>query len=144
MGGVLCVLLYVPSSLDVIKLMDRFITIIEPRYLKYAHKLAPQQPQPEKRLELCIISGWTLVVAMFWFGWTSYPSIHWISPVLAGGLIGFSVLGMFVSLCVRSSFTRGETDDRFNYVIDTYLWSAASALAAMSTSPPLLPIYTTN
>jgi hypothetical protein len=87
-------------SLNSIKLMDRFITIIEPRYLKYAHKLAPQQPQPEKRLELCIISGWTLVVAMFWFGWTSYPSIHWISPVLAGGLIGFSVLGMFVSLYV--------------------------------------------
>jgi hypothetical protein len=74
--------------------------VIEPRYLKYAHKLAPQAPQPEKRLELCIISGWTLVVAMFWFGWTSYPSIHWISPVLAGGLIGFSVLGMFVSLYV--------------------------------------------
>lgn len=75
-----------------------FVTIIEPRYLKYAHKLAPQMPQPEKRLELCIISGWTLVIAMFWFGWTSYSSIHWISPVLAGGLIGFSVLGMFVSL----------------------------------------------
>jgi hypothetical protein len=104
MGGVLCVLLYVPSSLDVIKLMDRFITVIEPRYLKYAHKLAPQQPQPEKRLELCIISGWTLVVAMFWFGWTSYPSIHWISPVLAGGLIGFSVLGMFVSLYVPLNY----------------------------------------
>jgi hypothetical protein len=99
MGGVICVLLYAsPIFQPLIKLMDRFITIIEPRYLKYAHKLAPQQPQPEKRLELCIISGWTLVVAMFWFGWTSYPSIHWISPVLAGGLIGFSVLGMFVSL----------------------------------------------
>jgi len=27
------------------------------------------------------------------------------------------------------------TDGRFNYVIDTYLWSAASALAAMSTFP---------
>lgn len=75
-----------------------FVTIIEPRYLKYAHKVAPAMPQPEKRLELCIISAWTLVIAMFWFGWTSYASIHWISPVLAGGLIGFSVLGMFVSL----------------------------------------------
>ena len=93
---------------DYIKLMGRFITVIEPRYLKYAHKLAPQQPQPEKRLELCIISGWTLVVAMFWFGWTSYPSIHWISPVLAGGLIGFSVLGMFVSLYVPFSFILGS------------------------------------
>jgi hypothetical protein len=50
-----------------------------------------------------------------------------------------------VCLFVRFSDLFGTgTDDRFNYVIDTYLWSAASALAAMSTSPPLLPIYTTN
>jgi len=78
--------------------------------------MAPEPPRPEKRLELCIISGWALVIAMFWFGWTSYSSIHWISPVLAGGLIGVGVLGMFVSL--------------FNYIIDVYLWAAASALAA--------------
>ena len=33
-------------------------------------------------------------------------------------------------------------DDRFNYVIDTYLWSAASALAGMSTFsvPPYLTL----
>jgi hypothetical protein len=50
-----------------------------------------------------------------------------------------------VCFFVRPSYLFGMgTDDRFNYVIDTYLWSAASALAAMSTSPPLLPIYTTN
>jgi hypothetical protein len=35
-----------------------------------------------------MISAWALVIAMFWFAWTSYASIHWISPVLAGGLIG--------------------------------------------------------
>jgi hypothetical protein len=70
-----------------------FMTIIEPRYLKHAAQVAPDPPKPEKRLELCIISGWSLVIAMFWFGWTSYSSIHWISPVLAGGLIGVGVLG---------------------------------------------------
>jgi hypothetical protein len=59
-------------------------------------------PQPEKRLELCIISGWTLVVAMFWFGWTSYPSIHWISPVLAGGLIGIGDVCLSVCPLRRS------------------------------------------
>lgn len=97
-----------------------FLTVIEPRYQRHAKKVAPNPPKPEKRLELCVISGFSLVIAMFWFGWTSYSSIHWISPVLAGGLIGVGVLGMFVSL--------------FNYIIDVYLWSAASALASASKS----------
>ncbi|WVQ68469.1 uncharacterized protein L199_006677 [Kwoniella botswanensis] len=100
-GGVICVIL--------------FMTVIEPRYQRHAAKVAPLPPRPEKRLELCVISGWSLVISMFWFGWTSYSSIHWISPVIAGGLIGIGTLGMFVSL--------------FNYIIDVYLWSAASALA---------------
>ncbi|ODN90730.1 hypothetical protein L198_06046 [Cryptococcus wingfieldii CBS 7118] len=51
-------------------------------------------------------------------GWTSYPSIHWMIPVLAGAFIGIGTLGMFVSL--------------FNYIIDVYLWSAASALVAVT------------
>ncbi|WVW85397.1 hypothetical protein I302_107435 [Kwoniella bestiolae CBS 10118] len=100
-GGVICVIL--------------FMTVIEPRFQRHAAKVAPLPPKPEKRLELCVISGWSLVIAMFWFGWTSYSSIHWISPVIAGTLIGVGTLGMFVSL--------------FNYIIDVYLWSAASALA---------------
>ena len=76
-----------------------FLTIVEPRYQRYAAKLAPQPPAPEKRLELCAVCAWCLTIAMFWFGWTgNYPSVHWMSPILAGGLIGVGVLGMFVSL----------------------------------------------
>ncbi|ODO11081.1 hypothetical protein I350_01683 [Cryptococcus amylolentus CBS 6273] len=93
-----------------------FVTVIEPRFLRHAKAVAPEAPRPEMRLELCVISGISLVIALFWFGWTSYSSIHWISPVLAGAFIGVGTLGMFVSL--------------FNYIIDVYLWSAASALAA--------------
>lgn len=33
-----------------------------------------------------------LVIALFWFGWTSYPSISWWSPALAGGLIGWATI----------------------------------------------------
>ncbi|WVQ72033.1 hypothetical protein IAR50_001577 [Cryptococcus sp. DSM 104548] len=93
-----------------------FVTVIEPRFQRHAKAMAPSPPKPEMRLELCVISGISLVIALFWFGWTSYSSIHWISPVLAGAFIGVGTLGMFVSL--------------FNYIIDVYLWSAASALAA--------------
>ncbi|WVQ72020.1 hypothetical protein IAR50_001564 [Cryptococcus sp. DSM 104548] len=93
-----------------------FITVFEPRYQKAAHKRAPAPPKPETRLEFCVISGVCLFVSMFWFGWTAYPSIHWISPILAAWLLGIGTLGLFVSL--------------FNYMVDVYLWSAASALAA--------------
>jgi hypothetical protein len=61
----------------------------------------------------------------------------WTYWILGIGDVCLSVSYFSVRLMV--------TDDRFNYVIDTYLWSAASALAAMSTSPPLLLIiYITN
>ena len=75
-----------------------FMTIVEPRFLRHAAKLNPLPPKPEKRLELCVVSGCCLVVAMFWQGWTCRASIHWMSPILAGTLLGFAVLGMFVSL----------------------------------------------
>jgi len=101
LGGLLCTIFY--------------MLVIDARYQKHAKAIAPQPVAPEKRLELCIVCSWALVIAMFWFGWTSYSSIHWISPVLAGGLIGVAVLGMFTSL--------------FNFIIDCYLWAAASALA---------------
>ncbi|TYJ53522.1 hypothetical protein B9479_005853 [Cryptococcus floricola] len=95
-----------------------FITVIEPRFQRHVKAMAPAPPRPEKRLELCVISGVSMVIALFWFGWTSYSSIHWMVPVLAGAFIGIGTLGMFVSL--------------FNYIIDVYLWSAASALAAVT------------
>lgn len=76
-----------------------YMTIIERRYQSHAKRISPDPVPPEKRLEMCAVTGWMLVIAMFWFGWTSYSSIHWISPVLAGGLIGVAALGMFLSLC---------------------------------------------
>ncbi|ODN90718.1 polyamine transporter 1 [Cryptococcus wingfieldii CBS 7118] len=115
LGGVIAVML--------------FITVFEPRYQKAALKRTPAPPTPETRLEFCVISGVSLFVAMFWFGWTAYPSIHWISPVLAAGLLGIGTLGLFVSL--------------FNYMVDVYLWSAASALAA-NTFGAVFPLFATQ
>lgn len=57
-----------------------------------------------------------MVVGLFLFGWLSYPHLHWVLPMLSSGLIGWSVIFIFLS--------------SFNYLIDTYLWSAATALAA--------------
>ncbi|GMK54079.1 hypothetical protein CspeluHIS016_0106650 [Cutaneotrichosporon spelunceum] len=91
-------------------------TLAEHRYQAAARRLAPLPVRPEKRLEMCALTGPLLVLALFWFGWTSAPPIHWISPVLAGALIGVAALGMFLS--------------PFNHIIDSYLANAASALAA--------------
>lgn len=78
---------------------NSYITLVEPRYQRHAAKMAPLPPKPEMRLELSAITAWCLVIAMFWFGWTgAYESIHWISPVLAAGLLGIGILGMFVTL----------------------------------------------
>ncbi|KAK4686440.1 hypothetical protein P7C73_g3691, partial [Tremellales sp. Uapishka_1] len=93
-----------------------FLTVIEPRYQRHTKKVAPGMPRPEKRLEFCVFSGWCMVIALFWFAWTSQPSVPWEAPMFAGVLIGIATLGIFISL--------------FNYIIDVYLWSAATALAA--------------
>jgi hypothetical protein len=74
------------------------MTVFEPRFQKHAMIQKPCPPVPEKRLELATVAAWILVVAMFWFAWTSYASIHWVSPMLAGGAIGLGILGINISL----------------------------------------------
>ncbi|KAG8929742.1 hypothetical protein FRC02_005131 [Tulasnella sp. 418] len=71
---------------------------------------------PEKRLEPAFYGGPGLIVAFFWFGWTSFPSISIWVPMMSGFVMGTSVIFIFLSL--------------FNYIIDAYLMVAASALAA--------------
>lgn len=54
---------------------------------------------------------------MFWFGWTAnFDYVHWIVPTLAGGFAAAAMLTIFVSF--------------LNYLVDTYLMFAASAIAA--------------
>lgn len=54
---------------------------------------------------------------MFWFAWSGqYNSVHWIVPTLAGVFLATSILFIFVAF--------------LNYLTDTYLMFAASALAA--------------
>jgi DHA1 family multidrug resistance protein-like MFS transporter len=76
-------------------------------------------PIPEWRLPPAIIGGMAFAAGLFWFGWTGYTgNIHWIVPTVSGILTGFGLLCIFLQ-CL-------------NYIIDTYLVFAASALAANS------------
>ncbi|KAJ6621614.1 MFS general substrate transporter [Mycena sp. CBHHK59/15] len=92
------------------------VLVFNPRYEREATRLAPHAVPPEFRLEMSLFAAPLYVVAFFWFGWTSFPSISLWAPMMAGYIMGFAISWIFLSL--------------FNYIIDTYLFVAASALAA--------------
>jgi len=79
--------------------------------------LAGHKGVPEDRLPVAMIGGVLFPVTMFWFAWTGeYNSVHWIVPTIAGVFLATSILLIFVAY--------------LNYLTDTYLMFAASALAA--------------
>jgi DHA1 family multidrug resistance protein-like MFS transporter len=55
------------------------------------------QIKPEKRLIVAIFGSFFVPVCLFWFGWTSRPSIHWIVPILCSALFSVAGILLFVS-----------------------------------------------
>ncbi|PWY98581.1 putative mfs-multidrug-resistance transporter [Testicularia cyperi] len=89
-----------------------------PKYGKTADKLRSEGVQrvpPEQRLYVLMVGAPALSIAFFWFAWTSYPSVSFVSPMMAGSVIGFAVLLAFQGV--------------FTYLLDVYLANAATALA---------------
>ena len=85
---------------------------------KVARHYGKMSSTPEGRLYFSCIESVLLPIGLFWFGWTSFPSIHWIVPTIA---VTFATMGIFsIYLAV------------FNYLADTYHRYASSALAAQS------------
>ncbi|KAK6367364.1 hypothetical protein LTS17_010290 [Exophiala oligosperma] len=71
----------------------------------YLHQVAKHQkqtgeanPMPEFRLPSSVIGSWFCVIGLFWFGWTIYPSIHWIVPVIGTAFFGFGVILPYVGI----------------------------------------------
>ena len=52
---------------------------------------------PEHRLYAAMLGSLGVPIGLFWFGWTSRTSIHWISPVLASIPFAWGNLCVFVS-----------------------------------------------
>jgi hypothetical protein len=84
-------------------------------YLKAAAENGGVAPA-EARLPPAFYGAIAVPVGLFWFAWTNSPSIHWISPVLAGVPFGFGFCILFLVVT--------------NYLIDAYTVFAASVLAA--------------
>ncbi|GAM91138.1 hypothetical protein ANO11243_091850 [Dothideomycetidae sp. 11243] len=79
--------------------------------------MAGHKGVPEDRLVVAMIGGILFPVCMFWFAWTAnFNSIHWVVPTIAGVFLSTSILLIFVAY--------------LNYLTDSYLMYAASALAA--------------
>ncbi|KAK4543722.1 hypothetical protein LTR36_005367 [Oleoguttula mirabilis] len=93
-----------------------YMVLLQPSYNR---KLAANNniPIPEWRMPPAIIGGVLFALGLFWFGWTGYRAdIHWIAPTLSGLFTGFGIMSIFLQ-CL-------------NYLIDSYLMFAASAIAA--------------
>ncbi|KAF5373371.1 hypothetical protein D9757_009768 [Collybiopsis confluens] len=101
-GGAIAVILY--------------LLTFSPRYERAAARYSPEPVPPEIRLEMTAVAAPLFTISFFWFGWTSYPSISFWAPLTAGGVMGFAICWIFLGF--------------FNYLIDTYLIMAASALSA--------------
>lgn len=100
------------------------ITLISIYQEKVAAYFSLLPPTPEARLYFVCVESILMPIGLFWFGWTSFSQIHWISPTLA---IGCATMGIFsVYLAV------------FNYLADTYHRYASSAIAAQSCCRNLL------
>ncbi|TGO51088.1 hypothetical protein BCON_0169g00160 [Botryotinia convoluta] len=71
----------------------------------------------EDRLPVAMAGGIIFPITMFWFAWSgNYNEVHWIVPTLGGVFLSTSILLIFVAY--------------LNYLTDTYLMYAASAVAA--------------
>ena len=73
-------------------------------------------PPPELRLYPMMIGCWFVPIGLFIFAWTSYPTLIWVGPTLAGFPCGLGFLMLY--------------NAANNYMVDSYQHYAASALAA--------------
>ncbi|KAI0865167.1 MFS general substrate transporter [Xylaria cubensis] len=103
-GGVIIAVLY-------------YAFIEQGRYLRVAEAYGGRAP-PEARLPPAILGSVLLPIGLFWFAWTNGPEINWAVPVVGTGFFGAGFIFIFLSLT--------------NYLVDSYVIFAASALAANS------------
>ncbi|KAH7312401.1 major facilitator superfamily domain-containing protein [Stachybotrys elegans] len=74
------------------------------------------QSEPEFRLPPVIMGSFLVPIGLFMFGWTTFPSVHWIVPI-----IGSAIFGAGTTMSYSGIFT---------FLVDAYPAYAASALAA--------------
>ncbi|EMC99669.1 hypothetical protein BAUCODRAFT_30045 [Baudoinia panamericana UAMH 10762] len=74
--------------------------------------------EPEYRLPPTILGAAIVPISLFGFGWTTYPWVHWIVPIIFSALFGLGNIFCFGGI--------------FTFLVECYPLYAASALAANS------------
>jgi len=78
--------------------------LFTPPFFAYLHYV--QEPKynangelkPEERMPVAIVGSLLVPICLFWFGWSSRTSVHWIVPIIGSSLFSIAVLLLFVSL----------------------------------------------
>jgi len=87
-----------------------------------AHQDATDDPNtklsPEIRLWPAIFCSPLLPISLFWLGWTNWASVNVWNGIVAAGLFGFSLFGIFVS--------------SYQYIMDAYETQSSSALSSIT------------
>lgn len=95
--------------------------VVFPPFVWYQHKyIEPKFDEngeltPEWRLPPSFVGAFAIPICLFWFGWSSRPSIHWIMPIIGSAWFSVGAFLLFNSV--------------LNYLSDAYPADAASVLA---------------
>ena len=109
---------HVPNSSAAMCVSSIIASIASIWHDKIVERFGKATSTPEGRLRFVCILSILLPAGLFWFGWSSSPSLPWIVPTLA---VGCSTIGIY-SIYLAT----------FNYLADVYHRYASSALAAQS------------
>ncbi|KAI4189592.1 MAG: hypothetical protein LQ346_005092 [Caloplaca aetnensis] len=79
----------------------------------------PGVPIPEARLPLSIPASLVgLAGGLFWYGWASFPHVHWMIPTIGLAFVGFAIVVIITAVDM--------------YITDAYTTFAGSAIAAVA------------
>ncbi|KAI5481342.1 MFS general substrate transporter [Pseudohyphozyma bogoriensis] len=113
-------LTFLPVAIGVVCVgfMTPLITRSHMRELEKVKARGGERLEPEERLQLAMVGTWCIPVSLFWMAWTCYPSVPIWAPLASQIFFGIGMLSCFIS--------------SYQYIIDSYLATAASALSCLT------------
>lgn len=82
------------------------------------NKEKPGSPIPEGRLYTSVPGSLLFTGGLFWYGWSSFPHVHWIVPTFGIACTGVGIYSIYMAVV--------------NYLADAYAKYSTSALSAAS------------
>lgn len=85
--------------------------------------------EPEARLSTAMVGSFVIPTGLFLFAWTTYPSVHWIVPIIGAVLFSCGLVMVFISL--------------MSYLVDSCKFKSSRTIhmAHLCQIPCMLPLY---